>query len=126
MKLHKKLLVALAIMGMSFSVAMAKDIQTVSLKVEQMECENCAAKVKENIRFEKGVKKVETDVKSRTVTLSYDADKTNTETLAKGFNKFHYTATPIKDSCCDTKKEDCKDKKECTDKDKKDSCCSKK
>lgn len=113
MKLHKRLLMVLAML-ISFSVAIAKDIQTVNLKVEQLECENCAAKVKENIRFEKGIKKIETDVQSRTVTLTYDADKTDVETLAKGFKKFNFTATPI------TKE----DKSKCDDK--KDSCCSKK
>ena len=51
----------IAIMAMLFSAThvMAKDLRTVIFKVEQLCCEKCEAKVKKNIPFEKGVKKLQ-------------------------------------------------------------------
>ena len=66
-------------------------------KVDQMECVNCENKVKKNIPFEKGVKKMETDLKTRTVTITYDSDKTNIQKLKDGFAKFKYEAKVISD-----------------------------
>ena len=62
-----------------------------------MECVNCENKVKKNIPFEKGVKKMETDLKTRTVTVTYDAEKTNIQKLKEGFAKFKYEAKVISD-----------------------------
>ena len=50
----------------------AKELRKIVFKVDQMECVNCENKVKKNIPFEKGVKKMETDLKTRTVTITYD------------------------------------------------------
>lgn len=99
--MRKGILLTLALL-MSFTVAVAKDIQTASFKVEQMECHNCANKVQKNIRFERGVKMIDTDVTNRLVVIKYDADKTDIEALVKGFEKFDYIATPI-DECEPTK-----------------------
>ena len=38
-----------------------KDIRVVVFKVSQMHCENCEKKVKNNMRFEKGVKELSTE-----------------------------------------------------------------
>ena len=38
----------------------AKELRKIVFKVDQMECVNCENKVKKNIPFEKGVKKMET------------------------------------------------------------------
>ena len=56
----------------------------------QMHCESCENKIKKNMRFEKGVKKVETDLKSQHVTITYDPTKTNPETLKKAIEKLGY------------------------------------
>ena len=77
--------------------ASAKDLRTVVFYVKDMHCENCEKKVKENIRFEKGLKSLSTDVDSRTVTITYDADKTSVEELQAGFAKFNYTAELVSD-----------------------------
>lgn len=79
------------------AVAGAKDIKTVVFTTTpQMHCANCEKKVKNNLRFEKGVKTIDTSVKDQTVTVTYDADKTTVETLLKGFTKFGYTARTLK------------------------------
>ena len=74
---------------LSVAAVMAKDIRVVVFKVTQMHCENCEKKVKDNMRFEKGLKDVSTVVKDRTVTITYDAEKTNVKNLQAGFKKFN-------------------------------------
>ena len=81
---------------LSVAAVLAKDIRVVVFKVSQMHCENCENKIKGNLRFEKGVKKIVTDIDSQTVTVTYDADKTSVDRLMKGFSKFGYTARELK------------------------------
>ena len=64
-----------ALLGVT--AVLAKDIRVVVFKVAQMHCEKCEKKVKDNMRFEKGLKDLSTEVKTKTVTITYDADKTN-------------------------------------------------
>ena len=92
MKKLSLMLVLVIAVGVS---AVAKDIRTVVFKVEQMHCANCEAKVKKNIRFERGVKSLAIDLKKRTVTISYDAEKTTVKQLQEGFRKFSYEAVPF-------------------------------
>ena len=84
------------------TVVMAKDIRIAVFKVSQMHCENCERKVRNNIRFEKGVKELTTELKTKMVTITYDAEKTNVKNLQAGFKKFEYEAQFVKE----TKKED--------------------
>ena len=42
----------------------------------QMHCAACENKIKNNLRFEKGIKSIETSVPDQTVTVKYNADKT--------------------------------------------------
>ena len=42
----------------------------------QMHCQNCENKIKKNMRFEDGVKKVETSIERQEVTITYDPKKT--------------------------------------------------
>ncbi|MDY3266891.1 MAG: heavy-metal-associated domain-containing protein [Phocaeicola sp.] len=86
--------VSLFLCGLQVS---AKELRKIVFKVQQMECANCEKKVKNNISFEKGVKKLETDVKKRTVTITYDSEKTDVNKLKEGFAKFKYEAKVISD-----------------------------
>ena len=84
-------------MMLTASVSLAKDIKTVIVTTKpQMHCDNCEKKIKGNLRFEKGVKSIETNVDQQRVTITYDADKTNAETIIKAFDKFGYKATEVK------------------------------
>ena len=75
------------------AVCNAKDIKTVVLKTNpEMHCSGCEKKIKDNIRFEKGVKDIRTNLDDKTVTIEYDADKTNVEAIIKGFKKINYEA----------------------------------
>lgn len=79
-------------------MAMAKDVKTaVFTTTPQMSCASCENKIKGNLRFEKGVKKITTNIEKQTVTVVYDADKTTPEKLQKRFEKFGYKARQLKD-----------------------------
>lgn len=93
MKRNLLLMIALLFAAVTF----AKDIKTVVVTTTpQMHCEGCENKIKSNLRFEKGIKAIETNVEGQTVTLTYDADKTTVEKLLKGFEKFGYKARVLK------------------------------
>ena len=94
-----KKFIVLTAMLLTMIMASAKDIKTVVLTTEPpMHCEGCEKRIKENIRFEKGVKKIVTDVEHQTVTITYDADKTTVENIIKGFEKINYNATEVKEN----------------------------
>lgn len=52
-----------------------------------LHCQGCCDKIMKNIAYEKGVKDLVCDLKSKTVTVTYDADKTDVATLLKAFEK---------------------------------------
>ena len=79
---------------LSVTVVLAKDIRVVVFKVSQMHCEKCEKKVKDNMRFEKGLKDISTEV------------KTNVKKLQAGFNKFSYEAEFVKETKKDDQKAD--------------------
>ena len=92
-------------MALAFAtVCFGKDIKTVVLKTQpEMHCANCEKKIKENIRFEKGIKSITTNLKDKTITVEYDADKTNVQNIINGFKKINYDAKEVKTGA--TKKE---------------------
>ena len=98
----RRMMAALVVALLSVTAVMAKDIRTADFKVSQMHCENCERKVKNNIKFEKGVKEFSTDLKTKTVSITYDAEKTTVDKLKAGFKKFNYEAEFVKE----TKQED--------------------
>ena len=92
----KKVLVLSAMM-LTAIVGLAKDIKTVVVTTQpQMHCASCENKIKGNLRFEKGVKEIQCDIEGQRVTITYDADKTNSEAIINSFDKFGYKATEIK------------------------------
>ena len=90
------------IIAMMFTAAcsMAKDIKTAVFTTSpQMHCESCENKIKGNLRFEKGVKNIETNIEKQQVVVTYDADKTSVEKLQRGFEKIGYDAKEVKAKC---------------------------
>ena len=81
------------LMLMVAMIATAKDIKTVIFTTTpQMHCANCEAKVKNNLRFAKGVKEIRTSVEEQKVYVTYDAAKTTEKKLQDSFQKFGYKA----------------------------------
>ena len=86
----KKSLIAafmLVIVGKTF--AATADTLTVTTQ-PQMHCENCEKKIKSNIRFVKGTKKIETSVDDQKVTIVYDARKAKYDDFVEAFKKIGY------------------------------------
>lgn len=81
----KKLIVSAAILLAATTTFAAK--QTVRLVVGQMECANCQSKVEKTLAYETGVKDLEFNLENRVVTITYDDEKTNVQTLQKALLK---------------------------------------
>lgn len=91
----KKLFI-IAALAANVAAVGAKDIKTVVFTTQpQMHCQNCENRIRNGVRFVKGVKKIETNVEQQTVTIKYDADKTTTENIKKGFQKIGYEVRQV-------------------------------
>ena len=83
----KMILITLCVAACT-AFATAKDIKTLTLTTNpQMHCANCETRIKNQLRFEKGVKRIETNVEKQTVQILYDADRTGSEQLIKSLGK---------------------------------------
>ena len=96
--LMKKFAIFLFVASLSLtSVAKVNNDTTVCFSVEPpMHCTNCESKIKSNMRFEKGISKIETSVPDNVVKITYNKTKTTTEKLKYGFAKIGYKAIPKK------------------------------
>lgn len=91
----KKSIILLALGAIALTSA-ARQLQTIVLTtVPQMHCQNCENKIKSNLRFEKGITDIKTDVKAQTVTITFDADKNAPANIIKAFSKIGYEACEI-------------------------------
>lgn len=63
----------------------------------QMHCQKCETKIKKNMRFEKGVRKVETDLEKQHVTITYDPRKTDVKSLQEGMKNIGYETKLVSD-----------------------------
>ena len=77
------IILLLALMPM---MVFAANKQKVVLSCD-LHCQGCCDKIMKNIAYEKGVKDLVCDLKSKTVTVTYDADKTDLPTLLAAFEK---------------------------------------
>lgn len=84
--------------------ASAETLKTVVVTpTPKLTCQNCEKKVKDNVRFVKGTKKIETSVKDNTVTITYDADKAKVADYEVAFKKIGRNIT-VKEEPKDAKK----------------------
>lgn len=91
------LMMALAIASFSASAQRTKSADTLQVTTTpQMHCANCEKKIKSNIRFVKGVKKIETSVSGQTVTIVYEPSKSGYEDFVKAFQKIGYKIEKVK------------------------------
>lgn len=95
---------------------------TTTVFMTNLDCQGCAKKITDNIPLAKGVEDVKVDVDTKTVTVTFDAAKTNNEALVKAFAKIKIEAAPMdacQGECCGHHHEAKAEAKECTD-----GCCS--
>lgn len=88
----------LMIMTSLLLMAGGKDLRVlVMTPTPQMHCENCENKIKKNLRFENGVKKIETSIKEQTVTVTYDATKTDVKKIQTAMKEIGYETKVVSD-----------------------------
>lgn len=86
---------ALALAAMAVQ---AKDKTVVLTTTPTITCNNCVNKIKSNIRFVKGVKKIDPSLKTKKVSIVYDDAKAGQEDIVKGFAKIGYRVNVVTDS----------------------------
>ena len=93
----KKIIVLIVALMPFIGIYAAKaDKQTVVLSCD-LHCQACCDKIMKNIAFEKGVKDIVCDLKNKTVTVTFDAAKTDIDTLLKAFERIKKPATVLDD-----------------------------
>lgn len=88
--MKKNLLAAfmLAVAGNTFTKTPADTL--VVTTQPQMHCQNCEKKIKSNIRFVKGTRKIDTSVDEQKVTIVYDSKKADYDDFVAAFRKIGY------------------------------------
>ena len=89
----RKYLLSLFFALCSVTLFAAKANKQVVVLSCDLHCQGCCDKIMKNIAFEKGVKDLVCDLKGKTVTVTYDANKTDVPTLQKAFDKIGKPAT---------------------------------
>lgn len=87
----------MAVLAMTAQAKVVNDTLYVTT-TPQMHCASCEQKIKGNLRFEKGVKDIDTDIPAQKVTVVFNPKKTNKQKLIASFSKFGYTAREVKKS----------------------------
>lgn len=91
--------ILLIIMSSLLLMVGGKDLRVlVMTPTPQMHCANCENKIKSNLRFEKGIVAIETNVEKQTVTVTYDARKTNAANLQAAMKKIGYDTKVVSDT----------------------------
>ena len=87
--------IMLAVLTLSASAKSDNDTLVVTT-TPQMHCANCENKIKDGLRFEKGVRDIITSVDDQTVTIVYNPKKTDKDKLEAAFPKLGYKARELK------------------------------
>lgn len=96
--------------------------QVITLKVNEMECGGCQAKVEKTLSQEKGVKDLQFNLEKKLVTITFDDTKTTVEKLQAALVKYNKYTTEVVPQKKDQKSCD----KSCTKGDGKTGCCASK
>ena len=88
--MKKNLLMAFMLMLAGNSFAQTATDTLVVTTQPKMHCQNCEKKIKSNIRFVKGTKKIATSVDDQKVTIVYDGRKAKYNDYVEAFKKIGY------------------------------------
>ena len=88
--MKKNLLVAFMLVSAGNAFAKTSADTLVVTTQPQMHCQNCEKKIKSNIHFVKGTKKISTSVDEQKVTIVYDSKKANYNDFVAAFKKIGY------------------------------------
>ena len=88
MKRYLFIVLLLSVFGFQYSACFAKANKQVVVLSCDLHCQGCCDKIMKNIAFEKGVKDIVCDLETKTVTVTFDANKTDVPTLLKHSRRF--------------------------------------
>ena len=88
--MKKNLLVAFMLLVAGNTFAKTPVDTLIVTTLPQMHCQKCENKIKSNIRFVKGTKKISTSISDQKVTIVYDPKKATYETFVAAFEKIGY------------------------------------
>ena len=88
--MKKNLLAAFMLVAAGNAFAKTSADTLVVTTQPQMHCQNCEKKIKSNIRFVKGTKKIITSVDEQKVTIVYDSKIANYNDYVAAFKKIGY------------------------------------
>lgn len=104
-----RLLLILTLLFSSVATFAADKITEIFTLDHQMS-EMCEKRIKENLRFEKGIDKIDVSLKNNTISITYNPEKTDTDKIIGGFKKIGFTAFPVEDK---TSEGECRKEKGC-------------
>lgn len=95
--MRKLLFILTLVLGVAvcFGADKAQTVFTLDHQMSTM----CEKKIKNNIRYEKGVSNIDVSLKENTITITYSPEKTNDKKLLEAFKKIGFNAevvTPAK------------------------------
>lgn len=104
----KRFSLLLMMLMMSISIFAKGELKTVVYTTNPvMHCQNCENKIKNELKFVKGIKKIETSVENQTVTITYDEAKTSPEKIEKAFSNIKYKVKRVEGKAGCGKHEGC-------------------
>ena len=90
----KKILTVL-VMFMLAIMAFASDKTTTVFTLDHQMSTSCETKIKNNLRYEKGVSAIDVSLKDNTIKVTYAPEKTDAEKLLKAFKKIGFNAMVV-------------------------------
>jgi len=98
MKALIKILPVFAFLAMVFgtNTVLAQDAEYTTVKIKTSAiCGMCKDRLEHNMKFEKGVKDVHLDLKTKELTIVFKSKKNNLENLRKAITKIGYSADGV-------------------------------
>ena len=85
--MKKMILCAMFLAGTcNLSLLNAQEMSKAQYRVEGMNCEHCVSNVKQTLRKQSGVRKVDADLEKKVITITYDAQKISPEKMILSLN----------------------------------------
>ncbi|HSG67766.1 MAG TPA: heavy metal-associated domain-containing protein [Bacteroidales bacterium] len=90
------MILAIVLGGVSISIAQDAEPKEKEIKIQTSAiCGMCEERIETNMAFEKGVKSVELDDKTKIVTIVYKTGKTDPDKIRKAISKLGYDADDV-------------------------------
>jgi copper chaperone CopZ len=105
----KTIKLGLVLIGLTLALNVSAQKKEVVKIKTSAECGMCEKAIEKNLSFEKGVKKVDMDLSTKEVTVTFNPKKTNPESIRKAISNMGYDADNVPannkaynklDKCC--------------------------